>query len=1035
MPGPIDWPVNLAAQRIADGFSERVAKEGKGVDGETKPGAILLSQFASRVTNDYFGRMLDHWLAFRQMERQPGVEKARGLVVELRKARVLNSADVLELFKLLLGITILRPILSSKEGLSSSMYYASIHHPLLDETTCASIMDSVVIPAGKGTAGDALQTWLPVHSPVSFGERRGVVEWQDLVLGQVSMLVVAYRFQNPRPQGCSQFVVSAFLPLPGVFDTDDCRCGFSELLDDSVKSVGEDVVCSLCDAQLSFRESAHARSVSARSHSVAEARGPTESLVGNVAQMLVPSSFVELPTPVLAVGVAFPLDDSRNKYRLVHLALDNTASKSVLRRLVEPMLVRRIRQGVPAAKERTLRDNLEARYAFDDSCGVLFRPQGGGEPYALWAILTRDKQGWPKDVHEHLSGIAPVLDRLHRMVTFLTPLNPQFEEVGSTLTSAGVPSAWRHRYAVYKLRQNVLASFFDLLSRVLCCSNTDESTKLANQLEYILGVVLECPWDMGANDSRDLAKQVRTALSEIRTSVYRDLSDVLLGTSFYILSPGHVKLKHPSDLKGEERMICDLIQVASLGDFQIVDDGRSESCLDEIDLQVFRKHQWRGIEKQHDPDRAALLCAHDHDTLLLPLTYSIEAESYCSVELARNSDGAGNLASLLAKELASLVPADLTLRRMRAHLWTDTGMRFRSEKTEEWGPRLLLAHRPDEQAFLQYEQSRIAPIANLLRDSVSASEAEQQRKRNRDIERENLHLARIKAEANALSTIIMKSVVSQINKLQVALEPGRLFDNEFLVNLFPRQDQNVWEQPKIVGYHNSRTEKENRLLLSLGIHFMFGEAPTGPEENILSAARTLVAERVRTRDALKALLLDILNGTPQGFDTFKALCRPAYVAGSEVPLYALAVRLLIHPNVSDDFRIIVNSSRGDVELTPRNFNEQVGTLYKSPVFKQFNGHHADWMRSFVLLIGELQPARGAVYVPKMRVSANEIECDITGPPQEIATLRQMFDNNPESSELDDHGYRGACKEFKLARRRLNGKLVVAFDSTIKVTLK
>ena len=45
------------------------------------------------------------------------------------------------------------------------------------------------------------------------------MEWQDLVLGQVSMLVGAFwPSSQAKETDCSQFVASAFLPIPGVFN-------------------------------------------------------------------------------------------------------------------------------------------------------------------------------------------------------------------------------------------------------------------------------------------------------------------------------------------------------------------------------------------------------------------------------------------------------------------------------------------------------------------------------------------------------------------------------------------------------------------------------------------------------------------------------------------------------------------------------------------------------------------------------------------------------------------------------------------------
>src|SRR5689334_703573 len=126
MPGPaeIDWPVNMAAERIAEAFRHRVATAKEGVE------RTLLDQFGEAVRDRYFGRMLDHWLAFRVIEKQDGAEAARELVAKIRASEKGDGFETLELFNLLLGVAILRPILPSSCGRPSSMYYASIHHRL-----------------------------------------------------------------------------------------------------------------------------------------------------------------------------------------------------------------------------------------------------------------------------------------------------------------------------------------------------------------------------------------------------------------------------------------------------------------------------------------------------------------------------------------------------------------------------------------------------------------------------------------------------------------------------------------------------------------------------------------------------------------------------------------------------------------------------------------------------------------------------------------------------------------------------------------
>src|SRR5207244_3161628 len=83
----------------------------------------------------------------------------------------------------------------------------------------------------------------------------------------------------------------------------------------------------------------------------------------------------------------------------------------------------------------------------------------------------------------HLKPIGAALRRLQGMIRLLAPCNSRFRRVQASLDAEGVPSDWRHRYGVYKLRQNVLAFYFDLLARVIC-ARADQEQRFANQLEY-----------------------------------------------------------------------------------------------------------------------------------------------------------------------------------------------------------------------------------------------------------------------------------------------------------------------------------------------------------------------------------------------------------------------------------------------------------------------------------------------------------------------------------------------------------------------
>jgi hypothetical protein len=1037
MPGPseIDWPVNLAAERIAEAFRKRVMDATEGV------GLSLLGQFVEAVQDPYFGGILDHWLAFRKAEGQDGAERAQTLAAKIRKKEQDPelAQETHELFKALLGVAILRPILPSSSDRLSSMYYASIHHRLLDGPTKTSILDSVVIPAGKGTAGDALRGEA-VHSPVSFGERRGVVEWQDLVLGQVSMLVVAYPYEEAQEQSCSCFVVSAFFPLPGIFDTSKCQCGFSHILNDSVESVGRDLVCGLCDAQLSFKESRHTRKVSKESHSVAEGKGSTALLVGNVAQMLVPSSFVELPTPVLAVGVALPLPENPSQFTLDRLVLDDSAVKVVLRLWMEPMLKALVQPSADAsepshsvAEQRRKRGEhwarLKDKYEIQPSQTFLFQTNDN-RTIAAWVIHTTNKDGWPETAKACFDSITQVLILLRQMVEALTPNNPRLQEARNALLSAGVRNAWRHLYAVYKLRQNVLASFFSLLSRVICSSDSDKPENLANQLEYILSVVLDAPWARQERPT-DLAKRVKDDVQTIRNEVKNSFGASFLATSSYVLSPGHVRLsKLEGVLQPHQRLFSDLIQIASLCGCEITDysegDSAQESCLDAGDSKIFRANKWSSVDIPLNGRAASLVVTGPREESL-QLNYSVESEPYCNVDLAAHA----NFADDLSQELASGIPSGLTPWQI-CHFLAPTGIRFRPERTESPGPRLLVAHRPYEE-LNEYEESRITPVATAVRDSVRAAEAALQMRRRQEVESDNVHLEHVKEVAEELSKMITRDVVRQANRLVVALEKGRLFDNDLLARLFPQKPYLAWPPLQVEAYHDPRDKKQNRALLSFAIHQMFGETPAAESaDELLSHAKTILSKATVDQASLGRLLHRVLEGDEIGFNTFKRLCRPVFIKGYEAPFYSLAVRLFVNPGTAKDFSVIIATRNGENrEMNTTNFDEFVEALHEEPSFDQLSiGLHADWMKPFVDLIAELQPNRGKAWVSKVTVSdqlKKTIHCEVQGL---VEPVRAIFNNRGG----DERGYRGACRDFHSAIEKLgiqvqweSSQLIVSFS--------
>src|ERR1035441_6633673 len=197
----VDWPVGIASRQIAGAIVKRIRYSNKKKSIE----AITLDQFRRAIQQANSRIVLARWIDTRRESAKrkepdgPIVKRCNeaSALLEFLQKRLVNAdiPKLIRFFELLLGTTILRP-LRSKAGRSnpSSLYWASIYHNLIDEATVTSIMESVIIQPGQGSAGEAIakrfevrnarkpETYAGVQSPNSFGEKKGVVAWQDLVL-------------------------------------------------------------------------------------------------------------------------------------------------------------------------------------------------------------------------------------------------------------------------------------------------------------------------------------------------------------------------------------------------------------------------------------------------------------------------------------------------------------------------------------------------------------------------------------------------------------------------------------------------------------------------------------------------------------------------------------------------------------------------------------------------------------------------------------------------------------------------------------
>jgi hypothetical protein len=796
-----DWPVNIASLRIADILRTRIRQ--KSTASESLERQVLQRLFVA-IRQPHARRALDSWLDFRRRaksSRAGDLDRVSELLRSLSASGANDQTvaddlgtgvfaneqleDLLTLFELLLGTTILRPLRSVEAGRYSSMYYASIYHPLLDDTTVKSIMESVVIPPGSGSAGDAIRNGQKgVVSPESFGERRGVVEWQDLVLGQVSMLVSSFHNgadARPGHGECSLFVASAFLPVPGVFDVLETQGTGSlvDLLVDSVESFRADLVCALCDAQADARDKRLSRLVLGHTHEVATRHGSVlDELVGKVAQRLVPRSFLERPSPLQAVAVALPRSEASKGFRLAYVCFEDTLVRNALRLSLpfqaaefihdKAVIVADTPTGPMALRDMLVHGDHGWSPRFPPRLANLFPDEGNGHigkaqvlsfstaaGYsridnrlgALWIIHTKRDRGWPPLGESHLNTIRRAFNRLEHLVERLSPFFSKYSETERLLDQMGVPAEWRRRNAVYKLRQNVLASFFDLLSRVLVAPTEDHD--VAEQLQYILEVVLHPPWSATANDDvspATLARDTGNAILAMRGEVLKQLGDDFLGTSSCVVIGGQIHLPKPEQLSISDLVsrstVCDLIHTALLGGYRIEPlnstssssehETELRSCLDDGDARLFAEKGWLRIVL-HDAasghsaaptHRATLVCRSDDGREQeRPFEYTVVDKLFCGTTLsARPTPGEG-LVAAWQNSIVRHTSGVVALQQIANELALRTGVEFHFEPpTHERTPTLLYALRTGEARTDDLYHNDLLPTASLLQDSIRASQ-------------------------------------------------------------------------------------------------------------------------------------------------------------------------------------------------------------------------------------------------------------------------------------------------------------------------
>jgi hypothetical protein len=589
---PIDWPVNLVTKRIQQRFCALIEGAVTGKEQDPKNGlekAAVLSQFAEAIRCDYPRSILERWLDFRRETSQDThkeLEETDGFLKEawgIPDHGILEHDLSLKILKRLLGVSIFRPVSYSDRqdqeaglrDLDSSLYYASIHHPLLDEQTKARVMETVIVPPGKGSAGAAAQEdFKRGCSCCSFGETVGTVEWQDLAMGQFSFLARRCDADSSvRTGGSSWFIVTVFLPVTCVFEVHKGISihGFLDIVKESVEGIGGvALVCAGCDAQEDYRTRIWQSTV------VQSKRPKSSHLAHAIVSQLVPRSFIKRPGPLNAAA-ALTRDREGSGYELAALSMSIEQVQAAVKSGLESqawLTQRGEAQETPHLKGDSLfgllggpedlfvdrsdgcRDSTTAE-AGPVSLGGRTGPEPSLKAHltgdwrdssplgrrAAWVLHSMSDLCWPK---ERLKPVDDVLDAI------IGSLNETATEPSEWPGTACGPDAKCTRkslreviqYGTYKTKQNLLEELFRLISWPFTSPDERSSSWTMAALRYFMVVACETESEKKANggaektDNPELVRKIdalEKALKKLVDEFSRDKE--LLGTSAAILLP------------------------------------------------------------------------------------------------------------------------------------------------------------------------------------------------------------------------------------------------------------------------------------------------------------------------------------------------------------------------------------------------------------------------------------------------------------------------------------------------------------------
>jgi len=505
-----DWPASLAAQHFKAAFLNAIFQSSSGDE--------ALNRFYRALINPTETRRLTAWLeAFDTGTRQTSSawklfgEQATPPRDPWNATLPQEQAERVKLlFGNLLGVALMRPVIGSKPK-ESSIFYVAIDHDLLDPGTKQLILDSVIVPPKKGSVGRCLARADRLNCvSVSFGDYAGVVEWQDLVQGQISILMVSDATRSGATDAREEvsLVFMAFFPLARVFDDDQTALGSLESLDDRGKpwpgflAAARQCMTQLCQegVELSDLQDAVRRDEQLRLAMTKVSRHTSQGVsefAQLMPQVIVPKRFTQLPVPLKAAAaiVADSRPNHSDEYHLAHLRITAQALEECINEAA-PYLLRSYlydtgRDGLarlfPESRwpgTESTRPKLLSAAGLDDDHLLVFPSPGEDSDLIWWLHTSLGAPGWPSGVKAHLSDLlAPlraILKITHHLSGWGEPLN--FDQIDRVWRNPSV------LYSEFKLRDNLAERYFSLVSRLLFASTEGDFRRRQTELTFLLEI-------------------------------------------------------------------------------------------------------------------------------------------------------------------------------------------------------------------------------------------------------------------------------------------------------------------------------------------------------------------------------------------------------------------------------------------------------------------------------------------------------------------------------------------------------------------